>query len=202
MDKDKQFIKEIKIDKKRRFKYNCITLIIFNILLLTSLIYLSLHIRHIVTYLVSIVIFAFCVVRSVRTVLNTKFNRRYVIYRDKITIQTTTFNGEVPLKNVFMIKTKRNLFDFIFKKGAHMIIVYAKTTSKQTYILPFIGEDTTQLADEIMKLAIAARAKDKVNLVVKTKRIINKTENNKTAQKQTTKKTTKKEITKKEITKK
>lgn len=175
MDKDKQFIKEIKIDKKKRFKYNVITLILFNALLVTSLVYLSLHIRHIATYIVSSVVLVFCVTRSVQTILSSKVNRKYVVYRDKISIQTTTFNGEVPLKNVFMVKLKRSLLEFLFKKDAHMIMVYAKTNTKQVYVLPFIGEDSQSLADEIMKLAIAARAKDKVNLVVKTKRVIQKT---------------------------
>ena len=40
--------------------------------------------------------------------------------------------------------------------------------NKEIYMLPFIGEDTEKLADEIMKLAIEARSQDKnTNLIVK-----------------------------------
>ena len=40
-------------------------------------------------------------------------------------------------------------------------------------MLPFIGEDTEILADEIMKLAIAARAKSKDrNLIVKKQKTL------------------------------
>lgn len=168
LNKDKEFVKEIKIDKKKRLKYNIITLIIFNALLLSSLIYMSALIFKAVTIVISVIIFILSLIGSVRTILKSKDNRKYVVYRDKIAIQSTTFSGDVPLKNVFMVKAKRNIFDVIFKKSAHMLIIYAKNKNKEIYMLPFIGEDTEILADKIMKLAITARARNKdKNLIVK-----------------------------------
>jgi len=163
MNKDKEFIKEIKIEKKKRYLYNSITLIIFNLILLVSLIYMSSLIKTVFCIIVSILIFIACVVGSVLTVIKSKTSRKYVLYRDKIKIESTSFNGEIQLANVFLVKSKRNIFEFIFRKYPHTLVVYAKNMFKELYIMPYIAEDVYKLADEIMALAIGARQKFKEN---------------------------------------
>ncbi len=160
MDKNKEFIKEIKIDKKRRFRYNFITLLIFNALFLSSLIYMFALLNNTITAIVSILLFAFTVFGSVRTLVNSKHNKKYLIYRDKIAIESPTFKGEIDLSNVFMVKPRKNIFDIIFRKGAHLLVVYVKNEREDVYFLSFLGEDVDVLADDIMKLAIQAREKN------------------------------------------
>jgi hypothetical protein len=98
--------------------------------------------------------------------VDTKTNRKYVLYRDKININSTTLDVEIDLSKVFMVKAKRNIFDIIFKNDAHTIYIYSKETVKDFYILPFIGENTDLLVDEILKLAIEARENNK-HLILK-----------------------------------
>ena len=167
MDKKKEFIREIKINQKRRFRYNLITLIIFNILLLASLIYMSTLLKRIVAVFFAVIILISSIIGSVRTLIKTKNNRKYILYRDKINIFSTTLDAEIDLSKVFMVKAKRNIFDIIFRTDAHTICIYAKGENKDFYVLPFIGEDTNLLVDEILKLAINARENNK-NLIAKT----------------------------------
>lgn len=189
MNKDKEFIKEVKIDKKRRFKYSLITLIIFNMLFLSSLIYMFALITNVFTGVISMLLFALVVVGSIRHLVNTKHTKKCIIYRDKIAIESTTFNGEIDLSKVFMVKSRRNIFDLIFRNSAHMLVIYAKHERKEVFILSFIGEDVNVLADDIMKLAIEAREnknnipnddQNQEKLISKT---INSTKNNKKSNK-------------------
>jgi len=113
--------------------------------------------NNVITGVFSVLLFAFTVFLSVRTLFNSINARKYVIYRDKITIESTTFKGEIDLSKVFMVKSKRNLIDVLFKNDAHTIVIHVKNKFKEFYMLPFIGEDTNLLVDEILKLAIQAR---------------------------------------------
>ena len=116
--------------------------------------------------IISIILFILCIVGSVRTLIKTKNNRQYVLYRDKLNIYSTTLDVEIDLSKVFMVKAKRNILDILFKNGAHTIYIYAKGSTRDFYILPFIGEDADLLVDEILKLAIQAR-ENKKSLVLK-----------------------------------
>lgn len=164
MDKNKEFVKEVKIDKKRRFRYNLITLIIFNFIFLCSLIYMFALIKNVVTGIIAILLFSLAIFGSVKTLVNLKNSRKCIIYRDKITIESTTFKGEIDLSKIIMVKPRRNIFDIIFRNSAHMLVVYAKMERKEVYILSFIGEDVYKLADDIMKLAIQARENNILNI--------------------------------------
>lgn len=164
MNKDKEFIKEIKIEKKKRYLYNSITLVIFNLILLASLIYMSSLIKTVFCIVISVLIFIACVVGSVLTIKNSKTSRKYVLYRDKIKIESTAFNSEIQLANVFLVKSKRNLFEFVFRKYPHALVVHVKNKFKELYIMPYIAEDVNKLADEIMALAIEARQNFKEDL--------------------------------------
>ena len=166
MDKKKEFIREIKINQKRRFKYNLITLVIFNILLLLSLVYMTALLKRKISVIIAVILFVLSIVGSVRTLIKTKSNRKYVLYRDKINIFSTALDAEIDLSKVFMVKAKRNIFDIIFRNDAHTIYIYVKNEGKDFYMLPFIGEDANLLVDEILKLAIEARENNK-HLVLK-----------------------------------
>ena len=98
------------------------------------------------------------------TIKNSKTSRKYVLYRDKIKIESTAFNGEIQLVNVFLVKSKRNLFEFVFRKYPHTLVVHVKNKFKELYIMPYIAEDVNKLADEIMALAIEARQNFKEDL--------------------------------------
>ena len=121
--------------------------------------------NNVITGVFSVLLFAFTVFLSVRTLFNSINARKYVIYRDKITIESTTFKGEIDLSKVFMVKSKRNLIDVLFKNDAHTIYIYVKNDGKDFYMLPFIGEDSNLLVDEILKLAIAARENKKYHIL-------------------------------------
>lgn len=188
MDKNKEFIREIKINKKKRFKYSVVTLILLNFLLLLSLIYMCSLITRWWIILIGVVIFVGCLIGSAKTILNAKENRKYVIYRDKISIQSSTMVAEIPLKNVFMVKRRRSIFEYVFKRDAHMVLVLVKNPHSQIYMLPFIDEDVNVLADEIMELAITARLTDKENVNKEnTKKEVEQVQTEKT-EKQTSKK--------------
>lgn len=178
MDKNKEFIREIKINKKKRFKYNVITLIFLNFLLLLSLIYMCSLIKRWWIILFGVVVFVGCLIGSAKTILNAKENRKYVIYRDKISIQSSTMVTEIPLKNVFMVKRRRNILEYLFKRDAHMILISVKNPHNQFYMLPFIDEDVNLLVDEIMELAITARLLNRENAELQTEQF-EKTENKK-----------------------
>lgn len=169
MNKDKEFIKEIKIDNKKRLKYNIITLVIFNVVFVCSLIYLFASLKHIAAKIFTLILFILVIVGTIRTIISVKNNRKCILYRDKIKIESRTFNGDIDLSKVYMVKSKKNIFEIIFKKDAHVLCVYTKDNPKNIYILPFICEDTISLCDEIMALAIYARNKKKSLIVKKIK---------------------------------
>lgn len=160
MNINKEFVREIKINKKKRLKYNVITLIFLNFLFMLSLVYMFLHVRNIVSIIVAIVLLIGCLIGSARTILNTKDNRKYLVYRDKISIRSSSFNNDILLKNVYFVKPKKNIVETIFKRDAHMITLSIKTNMRELVVLPFIDEDTAYLADELMELAISARARE------------------------------------------
>lgn len=110
--------------------------------------------------LIGTVIFIGCLIGSAKTILNSKDNRKYVIYRDKLTVQSSTLFAEIPLKNVFMVKPRKHILEYLLKRDAHMVMVRAKDVKNQYYILPFIDEDVNALTDELMELAISARIID------------------------------------------
>lgn len=163
LDKNKEFIREIKINKKKRLRYSVITLIFLNFLLLLSLIYMCSLLKNWFIGVVGAVMFVGCLIGSAKTILNAKETRKYVIYRDKITIQSSTLDAEIPLEKVFMVKKRRNIFEYIFKREAHTVLISVKNPHNQFYMLPFIDEDTNFLVDEIMEYAIKARLLSKEN---------------------------------------
>ena len=170
LNKDKEFIKEIKIDNKKRFRYNLITLVIFNALFLSSLIYMFALIHNAFAGVIAILLFLIILAGSVATLIKSRHSRKCILYRDKISIESTVFNGEIDLSKVYLVKPKKSIFDFIFKRSAHLLVIYSKDKAKEI-LLSFIGEDVDKLADDIMKLAIQARERNKnssMGNVVKT----------------------------------
>lgn len=155
--KQEKFIKDIQINQKKRTKTLLSFLIVFNVILLLSIIYCCLAFNRVVLTVVMSVIYILVVWNSMVTIKKGKINTQVKLYEDLIVISSYRGRAVIDLKYVFEAKPKRNLL--IFKKHADTIMIVVRNEKLKRIFIPFINEDTQKICDTITILSIKERSK-------------------------------------------
>ena len=157
--KQEKFIKDIQINQKKRTKTLLSFLIVFNVILLLSIIYCCLAFNKVVLTVVMSVVYILVVWNSMVTIKKGKINTQVKLYEDLIVISSYRGRAVIDLKYVFEAKPKRNLFQLIFKKHADTIMIVVRNEKLKRIFIPFINEDTQKICDTITILSIKERSK-------------------------------------------
>ena len=158
-----KFIKEIEIDEHQHLFWLSVLLILANIVLLVSIVYLVVKFMKWYIWLIDICILVFCILQSIRTYKNSKKMRVYAIHENCLIIKSLMYDTVIELSNIFDVKPKRTLYDIFDKKGVRSLELLIKSKSRDKIILRFINEDVYKLAQEILDLANKARVDKKLS---------------------------------------
>ncbi len=158
-----KFIKEIEIDEHQHLFWLSVLLILANIVLLISIVYLVVKFMKWYIWLIDICILVFCILQSIRTYKNSKKMRVYAIHENCLIIKSLMYDTVIELSNIFDVKPKRTLYDIFAKKGVRSLELLIKSKSRDKIILRFINEDVYKLAQEILDLANKARVDKKLS---------------------------------------
>jgi len=157
--KQEKFIKDIQINQKKRTKTLLLFLIVFNVILLLSMIYCCLAFNRTVLTVVLSVVYILVVWRSLVTIKKAKINTQVELYEDLIIISSYRGRAVIDLKYVFLAKPKRNLIQLVFKKPAKIIMLVVRNEKLKRVFIPFVDEDTQKICDTITILSIKERSK-------------------------------------------
>ncbi len=157
-----KFIREIEIDEHQHLFWLGVFLILANIFLLFAVIYLVVQFMKWYIWILDICILVFCIVQSVRTYKNAKKIRVYAIHENCLIIKSLMYDTVIDLAQVFEVKRKKTLYDWLSKKGVRSLELLIKSRSRDKIILRFINEDIDKLAQELLDLANEARLNKKL----------------------------------------
>lgn len=157
-------IKEVQVNQSFHRRVLGIWLIIFGVLLLGALSFLIATIRTWYVIIVAVCLLVFCVWRGIETFKKSKNCHKYVIYEDKLTVNSVWYDYELKLSEIFMVEPIITIFDKILKKKSSTIVIYSKESVSKKIFMTYIAEDTSKLCEQIMKLSVKARKeKTKIN---------------------------------------
>ncbi len=157
-----KFIREIEIDEHQHLFWLGVFLILANIFLLFAVIYLVVQFMKWYIWILDICILVFCIVQSVRTYKNAKKIRVYAIHENCLIIKSLMYDTVIDLAQVFEVKRKKTLYDWLSKKGVRSLELLIKSRSRDKIMLRFINEDIDKLAQELLDLANEARLNKKL----------------------------------------
>ena len=130
-------------------------LLLFNVSLVVGLVCLILFIPKWYTIVISILLFAYCILHSIITYLKVDKNHTYELYENYLVVQNLLFSAQIDTKNIVEAKVARTWFDKLLKLKTSTIEVSYKRTFVHKIKLAFL----TEQADEVCKIIMNAALK-------------------------------------------
>ncbi len=147
----KNKIREIAIDlEPYNFKLRMM-LVLFNVLILTIVIYLVFLLNHWIIWVIDIAIISIVSISSHFTYKRSKDYRCYTLYENALTIDNRFVYAEIDLSKLFSIKKKRSLIDRACNRPATALTI--KLINGETYDVAYLKEDLDSLIVEIHSIA-------------------------------------------------
>ena len=160
VDKQEEvYVKNIRINQKKRIKTVLIWLILFNLFLISSMVYLCVALNFLPVTLFCVIVYCLVLWRSVVTFNRAEIDISVKLYVDKIVIRTYIGETVIDLKNVYGVKARRSLLQRIFKSPANGIMLTVRDENVKRIFISFIENDIQKLCDKISLFAIRERHK-------------------------------------------
>ena len=117
-------IKDVKINQKQHFLLFVSVLLLFNMLLLTSTIFVLVFLTKWYNWVLCILIWATCAWFSFKVFRDTKNYHKCELYDNAIVINSICFNKVVDLTHIYDIKIKESILDKLFKIDTLSMEIY------------------------------------------------------------------------------
>lgn len=153
-------IKEIQVNQRFHRRVLGIWLIIFGVLLVCALSFVIATVRTWYIIIVAVCLLVFCTWRGIVTYKKSKDCHKYIIYEDKLTINSVWYDYNLKIAEIFMAEPITTIFDKVFKRKSSTIVIYSKESVSRKIFMTYISEDTTKLCEQIMKLSVKARRQE------------------------------------------
>lgn len=172
-------IKDIEIYSKQYLVSLSSLLIIFNLILWSSLILLVVKVKNIFTIVISFIIFIFCLIYSIYTFLKSKKCHNYQLYEDYIKVTSLLNDETVNLVNIIKVVPKVKVINSNTKYLVQAIDIYYLDKNIKKTTLRYIKEDVYKLAYlisvHITKVHKKLNKINSQNMQAETAYILNKT---------------------------
>ncbi len=145
-------IREVKINEKQHFLLFISMLIVFNLLLITSVWFVLLRLNEWYYWVICITIIGLSFVLSFKEYRETKTFHKCELYDNAISINSIWLNLNVELKDICEMKVKESRLDKIFKLNTKSLEVKFLGHKRKKFVIHFIEEDAVQLKQEITML--------------------------------------------------
>ena len=145
-------IKDVKINERQHFLLFVSVLLLFNVLLLASTIFVLVFLTKWYNWLMCIVIWVICAWFSFKAYRDEKNYHKCAIYNNAIVVNSIWFNIVVDFKNIYDIKIKESNLDKMFNTNTHSMTLYLINGKRKKFTIHFIEEDVEELKNEILTL--------------------------------------------------
>lgn len=145
-------IKDVKINEKQHFLLFISILILFNVILLASTIFVLVFLTKWYNWVLCVIIWITCSWFSFKAYRDEKNYHKCALYENAIVVNSIWFNIVVDLKNIYDIKIKESILDKAFKINTLSMELYLINSKRKKFTIHFIEEDTEKLKAEIFEL--------------------------------------------------
>ena len=145
-------IKDIKVNQKQHFLLFVTLLVLFNVLLCASLIFLLVYLQNVVNWIICIISLLVCGWFSFKLYRDLKNYHKCTLYDNALVVDSIWLNVVIPLKNIYEIKVKQCFLDKIFKLNTYSLDFRMLRQCRTKFTLFFVEEDALKLKEEITNL--------------------------------------------------
>lgn len=145
-------IRDVKVSEKQHFLLFVTILILCNIMLVASTMFLLIYLRNVVNCIIAIVAMVLCGWYSFKIYRKMKSYHKCAIYQNALVVNSIWMNIVIDLKNIYDIKIKKSLLDNLFITNTYSMEFYITNQKRRKFTLFFVEEDAQALKNEILEL--------------------------------------------------
>ena len=127
-----------------------IELILFNLVLISALITISLVCKVWYVYLISIILFVLCLTYSIIVFIKNEKLNVYKLTDDCIYIKNALIEVNINYSEIIKITPKKSFADFLTKRNSQTLIIHTTRKNYEKIKLYFIGENILNITNEIL----------------------------------------------------
>ena len=163
-------LKVITVDKRLQRRVLITLLVLANICLFAALCYFAISIKGWGTIVIAAVLFVFCVLRSVQTIIGSKNYQKFTVYEKGISLKSIWYNQRIFYEEMLMVRIKETFWDKIFNAQTKSLEIFLISNKKSKIILPFINGDIQTLSVELMGKIMDSRIKTNNTEIIEVKK--------------------------------
>lgn len=145
-------VKDVKINQKQHFLLFISMLILFNILLLISVIFVLIYLDRWYNWVICFALLGLSFGLSFKTYRDIKEFHKCELYDNALVINSIWFNLIIDLKDVYELKVKTSKLDKIFKLNTQSLEVKLMNNRRKKFTIHFIEENAVKLKQKIIEL--------------------------------------------------
>lgn len=140
----------VNIDHKQHKIILLIELIIFNLVLVFALLTLCIVCKVWYVYLIAVILLLTCLIYSIVVFIKNKNLNIYKLTNDSLYIRNEIMEINIKYSEIVKISFKKSFVDILTSRGAQTLIIHTTKKNYEKIYLYFIGENLSNLANEIL----------------------------------------------------
>jgi len=150
-------IRSIKINERQHFLFFVVMLILFNVVLFSSVTTLLTFVQEWYVWVICGAIVCVCFGYTFRAYCNIKNFQKCELHENCIVFSSIWCDITVDMRQIYNAVPIKSFLDKLFNLKTMSLEIYIKSNKRTKFTLHFIEEDVNNLRDEIMALSIKNR---------------------------------------------
>ena len=148
----KEKVKEVKINEKQHFLLFISALMLVNMLLFASTIFVLVFLTKWYNWILCSLVWVVCFWFSFKVYRDRKIFHKCTLYKNAIAINSIWFNVVFEISHIYDVKVKESVLDRLFKINTLSMEIYLLNENRRKFTIHFIEEDANELKNEILSL--------------------------------------------------